>query len=72
MVSLGKRQATPALSPIGALEDATADEHRLGTELQFDGRTERFKGNGKANKMLKRRDRKGFKIPNLGKTGVVG
>ncbi|MDZ4694875.1 MAG: Gfo/Idh/MocA family oxidoreductase [Deltaproteobacteria bacterium] len=45
--------------------------YRMGTDLIFDGKTESFKGNAKANAFLHRKERKGYAIPRLGKTGIV-
>ncbi len=41
--------------------------YRVGRELQFDGKNERFVGEDseEANKLLKRNYRKGFEVPDL-------
>jgi predicted dehydrogenase len=40
--------------------------YRVGRELKFDGTKEQFVGDAQANRLLKRADRKGYLIPNLG------
>jgi hypothetical protein len=40
--------------------------YRVGHELKWDGKKEQFVGDAAANKLLKRNDRKGFVVPNLG------
>jgi predicted dehydrogenase len=40
--------------------------YRLGRELKWDGKKERFVGDNEANAMLKRNDRAGYVVPNLG------
>jgi predicted dehydrogenase len=42
--------------------------YRVGRELKWDGKKEQFVGDAQANKLLKRADRKGYVIPNLGGT----
>jgi hypothetical protein len=37
--------------------------YRVGRPLKFDGKTEKFVGDDKANELLKREGRKGFEIP---------
>jgi predicted dehydrogenase len=44
--------------------------YRVGRELKFDGKKEQFVGDAQANKLLKRPDRKGFVVPNLGGTSA--
>lgn len=40
--------------------------YRLKRELKLDGKREQFLGDAEANRMLKRTDRKGYVVPNLG------
>jgi predicted dehydrogenase len=42
--------------------------YRVGRDLKWDGKKEQFVGDAQANKLLKRNDRKGYVIPNLGGT----
>jgi hypothetical protein len=44
--------------------------YRVGRELKWDGKKEQFIGDREANKLLRRNDRKGFAIPNLGGTAA--
>jgi predicted dehydrogenase len=44
--------------------------YRVGRELKWDGKKEQFVGDSAANKLLRRNDRKGYQIPNLGGTSV--
>jgi predicted dehydrogenase len=44
--------------------------YRVGRELKWDGKKEQFVGDREANKLLRRNDRKGFAIPNLGGTAA--
>ena len=43
--------------------------YRVGHELKWDGKKEQFVGDSAANKLLKRNDRKGYVVPNLGGNG---
>jgi predicted dehydrogenase len=45
--------------------------YRVGRELKFDGKKEQFVNDRDANKLLKRNDRKGFVVPNLGGNGAA-
>ncbi len=44
--------------------------YRMKRELKFDGKKEQFVGDAEANKLLRRADRKGFQVPNLGGVGA--
>ena len=45
--------------------------YRVGRELKWDGKKEQFVNDKDANKLLKRNDRKGFVVPNLGGNGAA-
>jgi predicted dehydrogenase len=45
--------------------------YRVGHELKWDGKKEQFVGDSAANKLLKRNDRKGYVVPNLGGNGAA-
>jgi hypothetical protein len=42
----------------------------VGRPLKWDGKKEQFVGDREANKLLRRNDRKGYAIPNLGGTSA--
>jgi hypothetical protein len=44
--------------------------YRAGKELKWDGKKEQFVGDSAANKLLRRNDRKGYQVPNLGGTSA--
>jgi hypothetical protein len=44
--------------------------YRTGRELKWDGKKEQFVGDSAANKLLRRADRKGYAVPNLGGSSV--
>jgi predicted dehydrogenase len=44
--------------------------YRVGHDLKWDGKKEQFVGDSAANKLLRRNDRKGYQIPNLGGTSA--
>jgi predicted dehydrogenase len=44
--------------------------YRLKRELKWDGKKEQFVGDSAANKLLRRNDRKGYQVPNLGGTSA--
>jgi predicted dehydrogenase len=74
-VRSGKREALTCDIEVGhrssVLPMLANVSYRLKKELTFDGRREQFVNDAQANRMLKRADRKGFVVPNLGPLGAA-